>query len=133
MSDPTLLDLVQEARDWRNSALPPSPWGDTHIAVRLADALEPLLTPEHPGNDGEWQYRSVMASGQVFSGLADVEAWYPRETIQRRRKAGPWAVVPGAERPREAESGWNTLTKSTMASGKITYTKTPTTPGAFDE
>lgn len=32
--------LIAEARDWAERALPPSPWADNHIALRLADALE---------------------------------------------------------------------------------------------
>lgn len=40
MSDVSITDIVAEARAWKESALPPSPWGDKHIAVRLADALE---------------------------------------------------------------------------------------------
>ena len=33
-------DLIAEARRWRDSQLPASPWGDGHIVNRLADALE---------------------------------------------------------------------------------------------
>lgn len=38
-------ELIEESRKWATSALPPSPWADNHIAVRLADALEAMLKP----------------------------------------------------------------------------------------
>ena len=36
----TNKDLIEEARKWVESALPPSPWADTHIVIELANALE---------------------------------------------------------------------------------------------
>ena len=34
------LALIAEAREWAVKALPPSPWADNHIVLRLANALE---------------------------------------------------------------------------------------------
>ena len=34
------MELIKEARDWADAALPPEPWRFGHVSVRLADALE---------------------------------------------------------------------------------------------
>lgn len=36
----TNAELIQEARDWADAALPPEPWRFAHVSLRLADALE---------------------------------------------------------------------------------------------
>lgn len=40
--------LIEEARDWAERALPPSPWADNHIALRLASALEAEIAEADP-------------------------------------------------------------------------------------
>lgn len=74
-------------------------WGanveDYAFPSEIADVLEGLsnlLVHEAMG----WEYRSRMASGQIFGTYADVSEWYGRETIERRRAAGPWVPVPAA-------------------------------------
>lgn len=38
-------ELIAEARAWRKTALPPTPYGDGHIVLKLADALEAAAKP----------------------------------------------------------------------------------------
>jgi hypothetical protein len=70
-------------------------WHPDSTLVALFDLFDAAsFRRQGPITDAtEWEYRSVNASGQIFRTREDTAAWYPPESIQRRRKAGPWEPV----------------------------------------
>lgn len=107
MTDDEKRELVEEYRKQLAAHSDPDEYANrnairANFADRLADALEGTLT-----EPAEWEYlgQAFRESGSIVyqnDGLASetVEQWrkrmayLPRVEIHRRRKAGPWEVVP---------------------------------------
>lgn len=65
----------------------------------ISDALDESPTKRKTPAD-EWEYRIInMSQGfesEASDSMKEVESWFeePDDVIERRRKAGPWEVVP---------------------------------------
>ena len=79
-------DLIAEARRWRDSQLPASPWGDGHIVNRLADALESATR--------------VLEQGEVSAAIERVRLYCENQGDKFRFHAGViLAALDGAPEP----------------------------------
>ena len=76
-------DLIAEARRWRDSQLPASPWGDGHIVNRLADALESATR--------------VLEQGEASAAIERVRAIHKREVIAVHPGVGEEAWCPACQ------------------------------------
>jgi hypothetical protein len=84
-------ELIGEAFKWAKNALPPEPWADTHIVLRLAHALELATT----GSEltVEYEYRRVTSAGRIYFPTFESVPELNEGELAQRRTLGPWGVV----------------------------------------
>jgi hypothetical protein len=78
-------ELIGEAFKWAKNALPPEPWADTHIVLRLAHALELATNPVTFGT--EYGVRHFDSEGEAQ------DVWLAEDEHEARYEATEWGGI----------------------------------------